>query len=132
MVLLPRGLGQGVPSSKKEVLNILKKEVLRHLGTCTATKGSLRGLQGWYVRLSICDFFFLPQKLCSASLGKNSVYLHKCSALGLRNDQVDVNSGEEADCSRDNEAVGTSDLLGQETRTQEGMEEERHSRANAR
>ena len=76
------------------------------------------------MRLSICDFFFLLWNLRSVSLGKNSVYLHKCSALGLRNDHVDVNSSEEADFGRDNETVGTSDFLGQETRKQEGLEED--------
>ena len=84
------------------------------------------------MRLSICDFFFLLWDLHSVSLGKNSVYLHKYSALGLRNDHVDVNSSEEADFGRDNETVGTSDFLGQETRKQAGLEEERHSRASAR
>lgn len=84
------------------------------------------------MRLSICNFFFLLWNLRSVSLGKNSVYLHKYSALGLRNDHIDVNSSEEADFCRDNEMVGTSDFLGQETRKQAGLEEERHSRASAR
>lgn len=44
------------------------------------------------------------------------IYLHKYLALGLRNDHIDVNSSEEADFYRDNEMVGTSDFLGQETR----------------
>lgn len=65
------------------------------------------------MRLSICNFFFLLWNLRSVSLGKNSVYLHKYSALGLRNDHIDVNSSEEADFCRDNETVGTSDFLGQ-------------------
>ena len=77
---------------------------------------------------SICDFFSFLWNLYFVSLGKNSVYLHKCSALGLRNDLIDVNSREEADTRKDDEAVGANDLLSQETREQEGVEEERHHR----
>lgn len=100
-------------------------------GCVEPLKGSLPGRQRRYVRPSICDFFFLLQKLHSVSLGKNSLYLHKCSALGLRNDHVDVNSSEEADSGKDNESVGTTDLLGQETRKQEGTEEERNARGSS-
>lgn len=68
---------------------------------------------------SICDFFSFLWNLYFVSLGKNSVYLHKCSALGLRNDLIDVNSREEADTRKDDEAVGANDLL-------DGWEHEAH------
>lgn len=58
-------------------------------------KGSFLGRQRPQVRPDICDFFFLLWNLHSVSFGKNSVYLHKCLTLGLRNNHTDVNSSEE-------------------------------------
>lgn len=77
------------------------------------------------MRPNIGDCFFLLRSFHSVSLGKNLVYLHKRSALGLRNHHVDVDSGEEADPSKDDETVGPNGLLGQETRNQEETEEEK-------
>lgn len=75
------------------------------------------------MRLDIRDFILL-WNLHSVSLGKNSVYLHKCLAFGLRNHHVDVHSSEEADSSKHDETVGPNGFLSRETRKQEGMEEE--------
>lgn len=66
--------------------------------------------------LSISGFFSRLWNLHSVSLGKNSVYLHKCLALGLRDHHVDVNSSEEADSGKHDETVGPDGLLGRETR----------------
>lgn len=65
------------------------------------------------VRLNTCGFFSRLWNLHSVPLGKNSVYLHKCLALGLRNHHVDVNSSEEADSGKDDETVGPDGLLGE-------------------
>lgn len=75
------------------------------------------------MRPNIYDFFLL-WNINFVSLGKNSVYFHKCLALGLRDHHVDVNGREEADSSKDDETVGPNGLLGQEMRNQEGMEDE--------
>lgn len=53
-----------------------------------------------------CGSFFLLWKLNSISLGKSTVYLHKCPALGLRNYHIDVSSREETECSKDDKTVG--------------------------
>lgn len=79
------------------------------------------------MRLDICDFFVL-WNLHSVSLRKNSVYLHKCLALGLRNHHVDVHSSEEADSGKHDETVGPDGLLSRETRKQENGRERRKSR----
>lgn len=75
------------------------------------------------MRPNICDVFFLLWNLNFVSLGKNSIYLHKRFALGLRNHHIDVNSSEEADSSKDDETVGPNGLLGHETRNQEKSED---------
>lgn len=64
-------------------------------------------------RLRTCGFFFQLWNLHSVSLGKNSVYLHKCLALGLRNHHVDVHSSEEADSGKRDETVRPDGLLGE-------------------
>lgn len=54
---------------------------------------------------------FLFWKLHSVSLGEGTVDLHKCLALGLRNYHEDVDSGEEAEGSEDEETVGPDGRL---------------------
>lgn len=89
------------------------------LGHAEPLKGSFRDRHRGYVRPNICDFFFLLWNLNFVSLGKNSIYLHKRFALGLRNHHIDVNSSEEADSSKDDETVGPNGLL-------DGREHEAH------
>lgn len=56
-------------------------------------------------------YFFLFWKLHSVSLGKNTVYLHKCPALGLRDYHIDVSGREETDGSKDDKTVGPNGHL---------------------
>lgn len=65
------------------------------------------------MRLGRGGSFFLIWKLHSISLGKSTVYLHKCPALGLRNYHIDVSSREETECSKDEKTVGPNGHLEQ-------------------
>lgn len=81
-------------------------------GSAKPSKGRLLVRQRGCVRLGRRSSF-LFWKLHSISLGKGTVDLHKCLALGLRNYHEDVNSGEEAEGSEDEKTVGPDGRLEQ-------------------
>lgn len=80
-------------------------------GSSELSKGCFLGRQRRCVRLGR-GYFFLFWKLHSISLGKSTVYLYKCPALGFRDYHVDISSSEDTDASEDEKAVGSDGHLG--------------------
>lgn len=86
-------------------------------GSSEPSEGCFLGRQRRCVRLGRGNFS-LFWKLHSISLGKSTVYLYKCPALGLRDYHIDVSGSEETDAGKDEKAVGSDGHL------ERGQEEE--------